>query len=156
VREASLSEHQAIVVVVGQSHLLKSLKSSHALVKLMVLAEKQTAQTHHQKHERPLTDDEYFAEMSRILFQAGLNWTVVDKKWETTKRAFDNFNTDKVAQYTKSDVKRLLKDEGIVRNRDKVEAIIQNAKEFQQIRKQCGSFKRYMTDWINPRTTNTP
>ncbi len=110
----------------------------------MALAEKQTAQTQHQKHERPLTDDDYFAEMSRILFQAGLNWTVVDKKWETTKRAFDNFNIDKVAQYTESDVKRLLKDEGIVRNRDKVEAIIQNAKEFQQIRKQCGSFKRYI------------
>lgn len=135
------------VAVSVQSHRLKFPYASQLLVNSLVLAQKQTPQlpTHHyQKHKLPETDDEYFAEMSRIIFQAGLNWTVVDKKWETTMKAFDNFNIEKVARYTDRDVKRLLKNEGIVRNREKIEAIIQNAIQFQQICKQYGSFRKYL------------
>jgi len=57
--------------------------------------------------------------MCRIIFQAGLNWSVIDKKWPTTRMAFANFSVDKVARFTDTDVERLVKDEGIVRNRAK-------------------------------------
>lgn len=93
---------------------------------------------------RPTSDDAYFENMCRIIFQAGLNWSVIDKKWPTTQKAFDRFSTKKVAGYTDSDVARLMKDEGIVRNRGKISAIIENAKEFERIRKEYGSFQTYL------------
>ena len=94
--------------------------------------------------KRPSNDDAYFENMCRIIFQAGLNWSVVDKKWPTTQRAFGKFSTEKVSHFTDSDVTRLMKDEGIVRNRGKILAIIQNAKEFERIKKDCGSFQGYL------------
>jgi DNA-3-methyladenine glycosylase I len=82
--------------------------------------------------------------MCRIIFQAGLNWSVVEKKWPATKKAFDNFSTEKVSVFTSSDVARLIKDEGIVRNKGKISAIIQNAEEFERIKKEYGSFQKYL------------
>ena len=92
----------------------------------------------------PPNDDAYFENMSRVIFQAGLNWNVIDKKWSTTKKAFASFSVEKVSRFTKADVERLLKDEGIVRHRGKIEAIIQNAILFGDIKKECGSFKKYI------------
>ena len=94
--------------------------------------------------KRPSGDSAYFENICRIIFQAGLNWSVVDKKWSTTKRAFDGFSTEKVSRFTDSDVARLMKDGGIVRNKGKISAIIQNAKEFERIKKEYGSFQAYM------------
>jgi DNA-3-methyladenine glycosylase I len=96
------------------------------------------------KGKRPTSDDAYFENMCRIIFQAGLNWSVIDKKWPTTMKAFENFSIDKVSSFTNSDVIRLMKDEGIVRNLGKIKAIIQNAILFQQIKKECGSFQKYL------------
>ena len=96
------------------------------------------------RKKRPPNDDAYFENMCRVIFQAGLNWNVIDKKWSGTRKAFAQFSIEKVAGFADSDVERLLKDEGIVRNRDKVCAIIQNALEFKEIRKQYGSFKSYL------------
>ncbi len=93
---------------------------------------------------RPSNDDEYFENMCRIIFQAGLNWNVIEKKWPTTKQAFANFSIDKVAAFTEKDVECLVKDEGIVRNRGKIEAIIQNAILFKETKKQYGSFQNYL------------
>jgi len=73
-----------------------------------------------------------------------LNWSVVEKKWLTTKKAFDNFSTEKVSVFTSSDIARLMKDEGIVRNKGKISSIIQNAKEFEKIKKEYGSFQKYL------------
>lgn len=94
--------------------------------------------------KRPSSDSVYFENMCRIIFQAGLNWSVVEKKWPTTKKAFNNFSTEKVSVFTSSDVTRLMKDEGIVRNKGKVSAIIENAKEFERIKKEYGSFQKYL------------
>ena len=82
--------------------------------------------------------------MSRVIFQAGLNWNVIDKKWPTTMKAFEGFSIEKVSRFTDSDVERLLKDAGIVRNRSKVCAMIQNAKQFAEIKKQYGSFRSFL------------
>ena len=79
-----------------------------------------------------------------MLFQTGLNWAVVEKKWSTIKPAFCSFDIDKVAAFTDADVKRLLADRGIIRNRYKLHAIIENAKQFQQIRRNYGSFQTYL------------
>jgi len=94
--------------------------------------------------KRPSSDSVYFENMCRIIFQAGLNWSVVEKKWPATKKAFDNFSTEKVSVFTSSDVARLIKDEGIVRNKGKISAIIQNAEEFERIKKEYGSFQKYL------------
>ena len=94
--------------------------------------------------KRPPNDDAYFENMCRIIFQAGLNWSVIDKKWPTTKKAFADFSIETVARFTGDDVQKLMKDAGIVRNKGKIQAIIQNASQFRDIGKQCGSFQAYL------------
>jgi DNA-3-methyladenine glycosylase I len=96
------------------------------------------------RNKRPDTDEAYFENLMRVVFQAGLNWKVIDKKWPTTVKAFAGFSINKVASLTNEDVERLLKDEGIVRNKSKVCATIQNAVEFQIIRQERGSFQKYL------------
>jgi len=96
------------------------------------------------REERPADDQTYFENMCRVIFQEGLNWQVIDGKWATTKKAFANFNINKISCFTPEDVERLLKDEGIVRNRSKVEAIIYNAQGFKALQKQFGSFQAYI------------
>ena len=96
------------------------------------------------RNKRPETDEAYFENLTRVIFQAGLNWRVIDNKWPTTVNAFEKFSITEVAAFTNRDVERLLKDEGIVRNRKKVCATINNAVEFQNIEKQYGSFPKYI------------
>jgi len=93
---------------------------------------------------RPKTDDAYFENMCHVIFQAGLNWHVIDNKWPTTVKAFANFDVNEVAKFTKADVERLMQDTGIVRNRSKIEATIYNAQGFKAIKKTCGSFQQYL------------
>src|SRR6266702_6003524 len=84
----------------------------------------------------------------RILFeflilegaQAGLSWMTILKKRQNYRKAFDGFRAEKIAHYEAHDVKRLLRDEGIVRNRLKIAATIQNAKAFLVVRKEFGAF----------------
>lgn len=92
---------------------------------------------------RPRSDDAYFENLSRVIFQAGLNWHVIDK-WPTTLKAFIRFSVSKVAEFSDADVNRLLNYKGIVRNRSKVCVTIQNAKEFLNIRKRHGFFQKFL------------
>jgi len=94
--------------------------------------------------KRPTNDNVYFENMCRIIFQTGLNWQVVEKKWSTIRMAFKGFNIEKVAGFTDVDVQRLLNDKGVIRNQYKILAIIENAKIFLQIIKQDGSFQSYI------------
>jgi DNA-3-methyladenine glycosylase I len=96
------------------------------------------------RDKKPSSDKIYFENMCRVIFQAGLNWHVIDNKWPTTKKAFANFNIREVANFTNTDVERLMRDPGIVRNRGKIKAIIQNAQNFTAIEKQYGSFQKYL------------
>jgi DNA-3-methyladenine glycosylase I len=96
------------------------------------------------REKRPPNDDAYFENMCRIIFQAGLNWNVIEKKWATTKKAFAQFSIEKVAQFNDAEIERLMNDKGIVRNKAKIAAIIQNANRFQEIKKQYGSFQSYL------------
>jgi DNA-3-methyladenine glycosylase I len=80
--------------------------------------------------------------------QAGLSWNTILKKRENYRKAFDGFRAEKIARYGARDVKRLFNDAGIVRNRLKIAATIQNAKAFLAVRKEVGSFDRYLWGFV--------
>lgn len=80
--------------------------------------------------------------------QAGLSWTTILKKRKNYRKAFDRFEASKIARYGARDVKRLLADAGIVRNRLKIAATIQNAKAFLAVRQEMGSFNRYLWSFV--------
>lgn len=75
--------------------------------------------------------------------QAGLSWRTILKKREAYRKAFKNFDPKKVATFTEKDVERLMGDPGIIRNRLKIHAAINNAKHFLQVQKEFGSFWKY-------------
>ena len=83
--------------------------------------------------------------------QAGLNLMTILKKRENYRKAFDSFNPTKVAGYSSKDVKRLLADPGIVRNRLKIMAAVTNALKFMEVQKEFGSFDRYIWQFTNGR-----
>ena len=76
--------------------------------------------------------------------QAGLSWTTILRKRENYTKAFDNFNTKKIAQYDEQKVASLLANAGIIRNKLKIAATIQNAQSFLQIQEEFGSFDAYI------------
>ena len=80
--------------------------------------------------------------------QAGLSWTTILKKRENYRNAFDGFRPEKIARYGKRDVQRLLRDGGIVRNRLKIAATIENAKMFLAVRKEFGTFDTYLWSFV--------
>ena len=80
--------------------------------------------------------------------QAGLSWTTILNKRKNYRRAFHEFRAEKIARYDPRDVKRLLGDSGIVRNRLKIAAAIQNAKAFLAVRKEFGSFDTYLWSFV--------
>jgi|SRR5208283_4599499 len=96
------------------------------------------------REKRPASDEAYFENMCRVIFQAGLNWHVIDKKWPTIRKAFLNFKIGKIAFFTAADVEKLMKDPDIIRNKGKIKAIIQDAQNFVAIEKQYGSFQKYL------------
>lgn len=92
----------------------------------------------------PADDNGYFEQMTKAVFQAGFSWQVVSDKWPNFEQAFDGFDVDRVAAYGPEDLDRLLSDSGIVRNGRKIEATIANAIQFQSIRREFGSFAKYL------------
>ncbi|MCV6629809.1 MAG: DNA-3-methyladenine glycosylase I [Flavobacteriaceae bacterium] len=81
--------------------------------------------------------------------QAGLSWITILKRRENYRAAFDDFDVEKVAQYTEKDVSRLLQNKGIVRNKLKVRSAIKNAKAFITIQQEFGSFSNYLWDFVD-------
>jgi len=80
--------------------------------------------------------------------QAGLSWNTILKKRENYRKALDGFRAEKVARYGARDVQRLLGDAGIVRNRLKIAATIENAKMFLAVRKEFGTFDAYLWSFV--------
>ena len=80
--------------------------------------------------------------------QAGLSWNTILKKRENYRKAFDGFRAEKIARYGKRDVQRLLRNDGIVRNRLKIAAAITNAKNFLAVKKEFGSFDVYLWSFV--------
>ncbi len=86
--------------------------------------------------------------------QAGLMWQTVLNKRENYRRAFSGFDARKIARYGAKDVERLLNNPGIIRNRLKVAATIQNAKAFLEVQKEFGSFDAYIWQFVGYKTIN--
>ena len=85
-------------------------------------------------------DDELFGRLILEINQAGLSWDIILKREEQFRRAFDNFNIDRIAQYTPSVIDQLMTNEGIIRHRKKIDAVVYNANQVIALRKEHGSF----------------
>jgi DNA-3-methyladenine glycosylase I len=83
--------------------------------------------------------------------QAGLNWSLVLKKREGYRRAFDNFDPQKVGRYSESRILRLLSDPDIIRNRMKIEAAVRNARAFLKVQEEFGKFDAYCWQFVGGR-----
>ena len=93
----------------------------------------------------PIHDDnELFCRLVLEINQAGLSWDTILKKQITFRKAYDNFNIKKVAAYTEADRERLMADPGIIRNRLKINAAIENAKTILRLQKEHGSFEQWL------------
>lgn len=98
----------------------------------------------------PLYDDKKIFEFLVLeSFQAGLSWRTILHKRKNFRKAFSNFNSVTVSKFSKKDITRLLNDAGIVRNRQKIEAAINNAARFLEVQKEFGSFSKYMWQFVN-------
>lgn len=97
----------------------------------------------------PITNDRKIFEFLVLeSAQAGLSWRTILYRRKGYKKAFANFNPKKVSKFTKKDVTKLLKDVGIIRNRLKIEATVNNAKKFLEVQKEFGSFSKYMWGFV--------
>lgn len=85
-------------------------------------------------------------------FQAGLSWQTILNKRQNFKKAYDNFDFNKIAKYTRKDFNRLMKDAGIIRNRLKIEASIINAKKVLEVRQEFGTFDKYIWQFTGGKT----
>jgi DNA-3-methyladenine glycosylase I len=100
---------------------------------------------HDTEYGFPLKDDNLlFERLILEINQAGLSWITILKKAENFRKAYHGFDIDRIAQYGEEDRARLLADAGIIRNRLKVNAAIENAKRIQGLRKEFGSFKGWL------------
>jgi DNA-3-methyladenine glycosylase I len=93
----------------------------------------------------PIEDDnELFERLMFEINQAGLSWILILKKQHNFRKAFDNYRIHKVAAYREKDISRLLNDAGIIRNRLKINAAIENAKIIMKLQKESGSFRNWL------------
>ncbi len=99
----------------------------------------------------PLRDDDpaWFERLSLEAAQAGLSWITILRKRENYREAFDGFDPEKVALYDQDKVESLMGNAGIIRNRLKINAVIQNAQRFMDVQREFGSFAAYMWGFVD-------
>lgn len=108
---------------------------------------------HDEEWGEPIHDDQKLYEMLILeSFQAGLSWSCILKKRENFRKAFDNFDINKIINYDENKIKVLQNNEGIIRNKLKIKATINNSKIFKQIQKEYGSFDKYIWNFTNNET----
>src|SRR6266404_7806026 len=110
---------------------------------------KELHKNYHDNHYGfPIHDDnELFGRLLLEINQAGLSWETVLKKEANFRKAYNNFDIKKVAAYSEADRERLLADSGIIRNRLKINAAIENAKTIIGLQKQSGSFEKWLASY---------
>lgn len=105
---------------------------------------------HDNEWGRPEHDDRKLFEMLILEgMQAGLSWITILRKRENFRRAFDNFDPKKIARYGEEKLTELLANEGIIRNRLKINAAVTNAKAFLEIQREFGSFDKYIWSFVD-------
>ena len=105
---------------------------------------------HDEEWGKPIYDDETIFEFLILeSFQAGLSWYTILAKRENFRAAFDQFDHQKIAQYSEDKVEELIQNTGIIRNRLKILATINNAQKFMEVQKEFGSFSKYIWGFVN-------
>lgn len=108
---------------------------------------------HDEEWGTPIRDEQKMIEIFILeLFQAGLSWKTVLHKREGFRIAFDDFDVFRIAQYDKSKVDKLMKDESIIRNRRKIEAAVNNARIILSLKEEYGSFVSYIWHFTEGKT----
>jgi DNA-3-methyladenine glycosylase I len=103
---------------------------------------------HDDEWGRPVTNDRRLYEKVCLEgFQSGLSWLTILRKRDNFRAAFHDFDIDRVARFTTRDVERLLKNEGIIRHRGKIESTINNARRARELRDEAGSLSAYFWRW---------
>ena len=101
----------------------------------------------------PLHDDRgQFEFLMMEVMQCGLNWDLMIQKREIFRSCFDNFEFDRIAEYDESDIEHIMNTEGMIRSERKIRAIINNARCFQKIREQYGSFDKWLWSFSENKT----
>ncbi|CUH94307.1 putative GMP synthase [Propionispora sp. 2/2-37] len=104
---------------------------------------------HDEEWGQPCYDDRKLFEMLILEgMQAGLSWITVLRKRENFREAFDHFEAYNIAQYDEADLERLMTNPGIIRNRLKIQAAIQNAKQFLAVQEEYGSFSQFIWQFV--------
>jgi len=105
---------------------------------------------HDREYGFPIDDDDrLFERLVLEINQAGLSWLTILKKQENFRAAFRGFDIHRVARFSAKQRERLLQDEGIIRNRLKVDAVVANAKAFLAVQEEFGSFDRYIWGFVD-------
>ncbi|MBT6162279.1 MAG: DNA-3-methyladenine glycosylase I [Crocinitomicaceae bacterium] len=91
------------------------------------------------------SDDELFGRLILEINQAGLSWTTILNKQDNFRKAFDNFQIERISAYGLEDFERLMNNAGIIRNRLKIAAVIHNAQQVNSLQAEFGSFKHWLT-----------
>lgn len=105
---------------------------------------------HDEEWGNPVHDDQkHFECLTLESAQAGLSWITILRKRENYRSAYANFEVNEVARFTEADIERLMADSGIVRNRRKIEASINNAKQFIKLQEEFGSFDSYIWSFVD-------
>ena len=101
----------------------------------------------------PVHDDRHmFEHLTLECMQCGLSWVLMLKKREIFRKCFDNFDYDRIADYNEADVERILNTEGMIRSPRKVNAIINNARCYQKVREEFGTFCDYIWSYSHGKT----
>ena len=101
----------------------------------------------------PVHDDRHmFEHLTLECMQCGLSWALMLKKREIFRKCFDNFDYDRIADYNEADVERILNTEGMIRSPRKVNAIINNARCYQKVREEFGTFCDYIWSYSDGKT----
>jgi len=108
---------------------------------------------HDEEWGTPVHDDKkHFEFLVLDCFQAGLSWKTILHRRENFRKAFADFDVEKVAKFNQAKVEKLLKDKGIIRNRLKVEGTVKNAKAFIKVQEEHGSFDKYIWQFTKRKT----
>jgi len=98
----------------------------------------------------PVYDDQTLFEFLILeSFQAGLSWITILRKRENFRKAFDDFDYNKIASYPESKIQQLLQNEGIIRNRLKIRAAVTNAQAFMEVQMEFGGFNKYIWGFVD-------
>lgn len=113
-------------------------------------------QYHDKEWGVPVNDDlKWFEFLVLESFQAGLSWRTILHKRENFRKAFLDFNPEKIARFSEKDIEKLLQNPGIVRNKLKIKAAINNANRFLEIQKELGSFNYFIRKFLNDKVIDT-